>query len=88
LRPAFFEGDVLLSRFLAPPVSLFTVAQAMRSAVLVLFPEDFALSSMCWAWRFCFELYLLLLPRGIKPPILKYSNSYANRDRSFAAIYF
>jgi hypothetical protein len=40
----------------APPVFLFTVAQAMRSAVLVLRPRRFALLSMCEAMRFCFEL--------------------------------
>jgi hypothetical protein len=49
---------LLLRDFLpfAPPVRLFTVAQAMRSAVLVLRPRRFALFSIFDAMRFCFEL--------------------------------
>jgi hypothetical protein len=39
--------------FLPPPVCLFTVAQAMRSAVSVLRPRLLADSSMCSACRFC-----------------------------------
>lgn len=50
LRPR----DALLPR--APPVRLFTVAHAMRSAVLVLRPRRFALFSIFAAMRFCFEL--------------------------------
>jgi hypothetical protein len=41
---------------LAPPVRLFTVAQAIRSAVLVPLPRRLALDSMCEAMRFCLEL--------------------------------
>jgi hypothetical protein len=40
----------------APPVRLFTVAHAMRSAVLVLRPRCLALRSIFEAIRFCFEL--------------------------------
>jgi hypothetical protein len=41
---------------LAPPVCLFTVAHAIRSAVFVLRPRRLALFSMCEAMRFCLEL--------------------------------
>jgi hypothetical protein len=40
----------------APPVRLFTVAHAMRSAVFVLRPRRLALRSIFEAIRFCFEL--------------------------------
>jgi hypothetical protein len=45
------ELDFFLS---APPVYLFTVAHAMRSASFSLAPRSSALSSMCSAMRFCF----------------------------------
>jgi hypothetical protein len=44
---------------------LFTVAQAMRSAVPSLAPRSRSLSSMCSAWRFCFSVYADLSPRGM-----------------------
>jgi hypothetical protein len=62
------DGDLLLTRFPAPPVSLFTVAHAIRAAVFELFPLFFAPSSMWDAWRFCLDVYLVLLPRGIFAP--------------------
>lgn len=40
----------------APPVSLFTVAQPMRSASFSLPPRFLTLSSMCAAIRFCLLL--------------------------------
>jgi len=40
----------------APPVRLFTVAQAIRSAVFELRPRPLALRSIFDAIRFCFEL--------------------------------
>jgi hypothetical protein len=55
LLPLFRLRDALRVP-LAPPVRLFTVAHAMRSAVFVLRPRRFALLSMCEAIRFCFEL--------------------------------
>ena len=42
--------------FLPPPVSLLTVAQARRFASPLLVPRRWYPSSMCRAWRFCFEL--------------------------------
>jgi hypothetical protein len=56
----FFEVPELLfffaAPFLPPPVSLFTVAQARRSASPVLRPRRLYPLSMCSAWRFCFEV--------------------------------
>ena len=42
--------------FLPPPVSLFTVAQARRSASLRETPRFSYPSSICSAWRFCLVL--------------------------------
>jgi hypothetical protein len=59
VRPPFLEElrSVRLPRpdplFLPPPVSLFTVAQALRSASPGETPRFSYPSSMCSAWRFC-----------------------------------
>ncbi|WP_157475043.1 hypothetical protein [Lysobacter sp. Root494] len=60
---AFFAGDLRVDflvaffavflRPRAPPVSLLTVAQPMRSASSSEPPRSRTLSSMCSAWRFC-----------------------------------
>jgi hypothetical protein len=52
LRLVFFPRPDPL--FFPPPVSLFTVAQARRSASLRDAPRFSYPSSMCSAWRFCF----------------------------------
>src|SRR5213078_4627077 len=51
--------------FFPPPVSLFTVAQARRSASLLDVPRFSYPSSMCSALRFCLLEYFALLPRAI-----------------------
>jgi hypothetical protein len=51
--------------FLPPPVSLFTVAQARRSASPRETPRFSYPSSICSAWRFCLLVYEDLSPRGI-----------------------
>jgi hypothetical protein len=51
----FFELLLFFLPF-APPVSLFTVAQPMRSASFSLPPRFLTLSSMCSAIRFCLPL--------------------------------
>ena len=52
LRLVFFLRPEPL--FLPPPVSLFTVAQARRSASFRDTPRFSYPSSICSAWRFCF----------------------------------
>jgi hypothetical protein len=54
-----------LPLFLPPPVSLFTVAQPICAARFTDAPRALALSSMCFAIRFCFVVYFALLPVGI-----------------------
>ena len=51
--------------FLPPPVSLFTVAQARRSASPVETPRSSYPSSICRACRFCFDVYEDLSPRAM-----------------------
>jgi len=65
LLVAFFAPLRALPLRLPPPSCLFTVAQAMRSAVPSLAPRSRSLSSMCSAWRFCFSVYADLSPRGM-----------------------
>src|SRR5215813_13795312 len=62
LWPPFFAGAVLIflprpdPLFLPPPVILFTVAQARRSASSSGTPRFSYPSSICSAWRFCFSV--------------------------------
>jgi hypothetical protein len=65
LLVAFFVPLRALPLRLPPPSCLFTVAQAMRSAVPSLAPRSRSLSSMCSAWRFCLSVYADLSPRGM-----------------------
>jgi hypothetical protein len=51
--------------FSPPPVSLLTVAQALRAASFSPSPRSSYPSSMCSAIRFCFSVYLSLLPLAI-----------------------
>ena len=50
------RDEVRLFEPRAPPVRLFTVAHAIRSAVFVLRPRRLTLRSIFEAIRFCFEL--------------------------------
>src|SRR5687767_14563201 len=60
-----------LPDFLPPPLSLFTVAHARRSASFSDTPRFSYPSSMCSAWRFCLSVYAPLSPLGINyPPYL------------------
>ena len=63
LRFVFFPRPDPL--FFPPPVSLFTVAQARRSASRRETPRFSYPSSICSAWRFCLLVYEDLSPRGI-----------------------
>jgi hypothetical protein len=62
LRVDFFA--VLRPPLFPPPSCLFTVAQAMRSALSSDAPRSRALSSMCSACRFCLSEYADLSPRA------------------------
>src|SRR3954464_9960879 len=72
--PPLRELDLLLflprplPLFLPPLSLLFTVAQARRSASFLLVPRFSYPSSMCSAFRFCFDVYFFLLPRAIIVP--------------------
>jgi hypothetical protein len=70
-RPPFREELLLVflprpePLFLPPPESLFTVAQARRSASSSETPRSSYPSSMWWAFRFCLPVYADLSPRGM-----------------------
>ena len=73
---------VLPARLPPPPSCLFTVAQAMRSAVPSLAPRSRSLSSMCSAWRFCFSVYADLSPRGMTILLSLWSGQQAQGSRA------
>jgi hypothetical protein len=55
-----------LPLFFPPWLSLLTVAHARRAASLPLTPRFLYPRSIFVALRFCFDVYVFLLPRGIK----------------------
>src|SRR5689334_18353106 len=70
--------------WLPPPVSLFTVAQARRSASFSGTPRSSYPASIWRAWRFCLSVYFALSPRGMTA-LLDFDGTFSNNERARAA---